>query len=308
MSAATSIEWTEATWNPVRGCSVVSPGCTNCYAMRQAHRHANAGGAYAGLTKLSKGGPVWTGEMRTVPELLDWPLRKRKPLYIFVNSMSDLFHEDVPDEFIRAVFSVMAQAKQHTFQVLTKRAARMRDLLEGWRKAGLTLREGCGVTLPNVWLGVSVEDQRRADERIPLLLETPAAVRWISAEPLLEAINVERYFWHGVHVGEARHRTTPSPLHWVVCGGESGPGARTFDIAWARLLRDQCRAAGVPYFLKQLGCRPISHQDEGYPWAPLFEDDGHGDPTGEWGLDGTSPKGGDPTEWPEDLRVREYPS
>src|SRR4051812_8243950 len=129
MGDKSTIEWTDATWNPVRGCSIVSKGCTNCYAMRQAHRSSGAGGAYEGLTKLTKGGPVWTGEVRPVPELLEQPLKWRRPRRIFVNSMSDLFHEGVPAEFIYDVFSVMAAARQHVFQVLTKRPARMRTLL-----------------------------------------------------------------------------------------------------------------------------------------------------------------------------------
>ena len=247
MGDRSAIEWTDATWNPVRGCAIVSKGCTNCYAMRQAHRSHGAGGAYEGLTKLTKGGPVWTGDIRLVPELLDQPRRWKQPRRIFVNSMSDLFHEGVPDEFIAAVFGVMASTPQHVFQILTKRAERMLRLLSAPPFE----------VLANVWLGVSVEDQIAADTRIPRLLATPAAVRWISAEPLLGTLNLSRY------LGNPLPRPYPfliSPfdevprgLDWVVAGGESGPGARPMHPNWARSLRDQCARARVPFFFKQWG-------------------------------------------------------
>ena len=294
MAERSSIEWTEATWNPVRGCAIVSPGCTNCYAMRQAHRFSGKGKPYFGLTEMSKGGPVWTGSILCDETLLDWPLHRRKPLRIFVNSMSDLFHEDVPDEFITKVFITMALAKRHVFQILTKRPQRMHRYLTEVRVLRFGESTMAAEPLPNVWLGVSVEDQRRADERIPLLLQTPAAVRWISAEPLLGPIDLQAA------------KQGCGVIDWVVVGGESGPGARPFDIAWARSLRDQCRTAGVPYFLKQLGRCPLSDRDEGHPWAQLY--DAAGEPLNQWGLDGTSAKGGDPAEWPADLRVREYPA
>jgi protein gp37 len=233
----TSIEWTDVTWNPVRGCSVVSPGCTNCYAMKFAHRFNTPGrepcvggsldegkapGPYFGLTKLTKGGPVWTGKIRLVPEVLDAPLRWRKPQRIFVNSMSDLFHEDVPDEYVDRCFKVMALARRHTFQILTKRPQRMRRYMESAdeRKILATLGEiqrnggtasraifanldrlrGESVSvwpLPNVWLGVSAEDHERADERIPELLQTPAAVRFVSYEPALGPIDFKRWLRGG---------------------------------------------------------------------------------------------------------------
>lgn len=248
MSAKTSIEWTEATWNPVRGCSIVSPGCKHCYAMRQAHRHAGRGGAYEGLTRMAKRGPVWTGKVRTVPALLKAPLGWRAPRRIFVDSMSDLFHESVPDDFVADVFAVMAQAERHTFQILTKRAERMQQLL-----AHDLPYEGPVWPLPNVWIGVSVEDQERADQRIPLLLKTPAAVRWISAEPLLGPVNLRPAWLHGVYA----HRDTIRVLDWVVVGGESGPKARPMHPAWARSLRDQCAAVRMPFLFKQWGA-----------WAP----------------------------------------
>jgi protein gp37 len=292
MSDASTIELTDATWNPVRGCSRVSTGCERCYAEVFAARFAGPGRPFEGLTRRTPGGPRWTGKIRLVPEALEIPLHWRKPRRVFVNSMSDLFHEDVPDDFIHAVFAVMARSRHHTFQVLTKRPARMRALLSRWQSEGLTMREGCGVTLPNVWLGVSVEDQRAADERIPELLATPAAVRFLSCEPLLGPVNLSKWFGgpgspvrkdnpgptdeprtvRGGHArsepsgsvtghvaepqldpaGAAASRTRPS-ISWVIAGGESGPGARPMHPAWARSLRDQCVAAGVPFFFKQWG-------------------------------------------------------
>ena len=210
----TSIEWTDRTWNPTRGCSVVSPGCHNCYAMKQAHRFSGKGGAYEGLTKLTSSGPRWSGAMRLVPEMLDVPLRRKKPTTWFVNSMSDLFHEGLTDEEVAAVFGVMAACPQHTFQVLTKRAERMRAWFD-WLDDMCSVSGDppravtCGIVaanhgadvdygglshawpIPNVLLGVSVEDQRRADERVPLLLQTPAALRFLSVEPLLGPVVLE---------------------------------------------------------------------------------------------------------------------
>jgi protein gp37 len=208
MGDNSNIEWTDATWNPVRGCALVSAGCTNCYAMRVAHRFSGDSQPYAGLTKLTSHGPVWTGDVTLWPDVLDVPLRWRRPRRIFVNSMSDLFHEDVPEEFIDKVFAVMALSPQHTFQILTKRPVRMRDYLltvqnddkdfNRWSNAGVEITDSpCAVIddadwpLPNVWLGVSVEDQATADERIPLLLQTPAAVRFLSCEPLLGPVDLK---------------------------------------------------------------------------------------------------------------------
>jgi len=250
MADHSAIEWTDATWNPVRGCSLVSAGCTNCYAMRDAHRFSGPGTPYDGLTKLTEHGPVWTGEIRLVPELLDQPLRWEKPRRIFVNSMSDLFHPEVPSEFIAAVFHRMAMAKQHIFQVLTKRPERMFQWCTGKYSFGLG-RTGEPVTLTNVWLGVSVEDQATADERIPILLQTPAAVRWVSAEPLLEPIDLFQVLpFFPLAMPKSKQ---PPSLDWVVVGGESGPGARPMHPAWVRSIRDQCLAARVPFFFKQWG-------------------------------------------------------
>jgi len=207
MSAITKIEWADRSWNCVRGCSIVSPGCRSCYAMKQAHRFSGPGRAYEGLTKLTeRSGPQWTGKVVTVEDALLEPLSWRKPQRVFVNSMSDLFHEDVPDEFIDKVFAVMALAERHTFQILTKRPERMREWFDEngrdavqhtvhypqfdrWRQS-ITLGQW---PLPNVWLGVSAEDQQRADERIPLLLQTPASVRFVSCEPLLGPVDLSRW-------------------------------------------------------------------------------------------------------------------
>ena len=281
MSARTSIEWTDVTWNPIRGCSRVSEGCRNCYAERQAARWTGPGQPYDGLVSEGK----WTGQIRLIWSALDLPLRWRKPRRVFVNSMSDLFHERLPDEIIGRIFDVMAMAEHHTFQVLTKRAARMRDLLARWEaNPGDQPRR---TSFSNIWLGVSVENQATADKRIPLLLQTPAAVRWVSYEPALESVNLWSFLAQGSAV-ELRG------LDWLVVGGESGPGARPFDVAWARSTIAQGRAAGVPVFVKQLGARPVYDLGDGHTYrmrAIRLRDR----------------KGGKPEEWPEDLRVREAP-
>ena len=442
MAGKSNIEWCTDTWNPIRGCSRVSAGCQRCYAERQAIRQI--GGAYAGLIKRTSHGPAWTGEIRTVPDLLDQPLRWAKPRRVFVNSMSDLFHESVPFEFIAAVFSIMAVTTRHTYQVLTKRPERMRSffdwVLDGrsansfdaderimkhwppaipWKASGKNAGAGydnCGPAFPfeNVWLGVSVEDQATADERIPLLLQTPAAVRFVSYEPALGPVDFSRWMrghdadrgtclsggplgrasdrsgrndleargsQSGPLEGRIAHdpvRTTPSrerdgiglpagarddgrqaascasaptcvstlqganpcrtddqsyqrqalgqssgeprnshelgaeaarhkgaraasgtelpALSWVIVGGESGPKARPCDIGWIRSTVEQCEAASVPVFVKQLGPRvtgQIQHPDNegrGVIAARLADR-----------------KGGDMAEWPEALRVREFP-
>jgi len=262
----TAIEWTEQTWNPIVGCTIATPGCTNCYAMKMANRLANnpATPHYAGTVKNVNGKTVWTGKMAMAPErVLTAPLRRRKPTTYFVNSMGDLFHEDVPDEWIDRVFAVMALCPQHTFQCLTKRAKRMQAYMAADRRDQINAIGGLLVQwadmedfvewpLPNVWLGVSVEDQPRADERIPHLLATPAAVRFISAEPLLSAISF-RVPFSGAKVN-ALLGALPAvpPLSWVIAGGESGPDARPMHPDWARSLRDQCEAAVVPFFMKQM--------------------------------------------------------
>lgn len=285
MSDGTKIEWTDATWNPITGCSVKSPGCTNCYAQRLAGTRMKHHWSRKGLTFDTKAGPVWNGETRFNEEWLTQPLQWSKPRMIFVCAHGDLFHESVPDEWIDKVFAVMALCPQHTFQVLTKRSARMRAYFawEGtaddgyWQdrkgainaataslahSLGIKLSDDAALPLPNVWLGVSVEDQTRADERIPDLLATSAAVRWISAEPLLGPVNlteIEHAPAHMIHALWGLKANTDGTasygpkLDWVVAGGESGPNARIMQIEWARSLRDQCAASGTAFMFKQMG-------------------------------------------------------
>lgn len=328
----TAIEWTDATWNPVRGCRRVSPGCESCYAERQAYRFSGPGMPYEGLVRLGKQGPTWTGDAKLFDHMLAAPLKWKKPRRVFVNSMSDLFHESLSNEDIAAVFGVMAACPQHTFQVLTKRAERMREWflwansygpppaagaisrceeqaeLRGALPSGthrsrrlLDERDQHGFRifqpwpLPNVHLGVSVEDQRRADERIPNLLTTPAAVRWISAEPLLEELDLFAFL--GTELRNAALRalgSSPMPgLDWIVVGGESGPDARACSLDWLRGVVDQCRAADVPAFVKQLGGKPFhaaKHDGGTSYFLPI-----------------KNRAGGDMAEWPEQLRVRMWP-
>lgn len=229
----TKIEWTDETWNPVTGCTKVSEGCDHCYAETIAHR-------FAGTKAYPNGFDV---TLR--PERLDQPLRWKRPRKVFVNSMSDLFHKDVPDDYIARVFAVMALAPQHTFQVLTKRPGRMRSLLssEQFESAVFLATEGrFPWPLPNVWLGTSVENQKWADVRIPLLLDTPAAIRFLSCEPLLGPIDL--FAWN-IDRG--------TRVDWVIVGGESGPRARPMHPDWARQLRDDCLTAGIPFHFKQWG-------------------------------------------------------
>lgn len=507
MGDRTKIAWAQASWNPLRGCTRVSAGCQHCYAERVAARFCGEGQPYQGLAKMvtrpdGSREARWTGKVEFVEHMLDQPLRWRRPRRIFVNSMSDLFHESVPDEWIDRVFAVMALAPQHQFQILSKRPTRMREYLSdprtgsrvaalaydaayeqgtgnsisrGARRTGnrcrgsdMALKEeareaeaerrdriseggwcnqlrtsaggisdsvrlpincnddprkedgnrsapgdldehqrtdtvrtddqphqrhqrrqsprqfgagdplgaaqacnrsserqsqsaegqqaskdpaarrrrdshqgfadlwnddqshSCKVSdenegnlcdlqsedlaahltwpLPNVWLGVSVEDQATANERIPLLLDTPAAIRWISAEPLLSLVDISPWLFGGdppcpecpkdidCDCGWQTRRELGQPhLSWIVVGGESGPGARPFDIEWARLLVYQCKTGAVSVFVKQMGSRPIAMKDKGAgpePW-PLVLD---------------SRSGTDPAEWPEDLRIQEYPA
>jgi protein gp37 len=222
---SSKIEWTQATWNPVAGCSVISSGCKHCYAMRLAARLAAMGQEkYAGTTRKFGGRYVWTGQINLAPDALALPRSWARGRMIFVNSMSDLFHAAVPESFITQVFSVMQDCHQHTFQVLTKRPERLAEMARPlpWPQ--------------NVWMGVSIESAEylwRAD----YLRRVPAHVRFLSIEPLLgplEGLNLDG-------------------IHWVIVGGESGPGARPMNIQWVRAIRDQCIAAGVPFFFKQWG-------------------------------------------------------
>lgn len=306
MGDKTGIEWTDATWNPLAGCSIVSPGCTNCYAMKMAHRIEAMSAAqgkethYAGTTKQSKAGAVWTGKINLAPDhILTQPIRWKRPRKIFVNSMSDLFHEDVPDEWIDQVFAVMAMSPQHVFQILTKRPERMRAYMTDPAAPARIYDRVCDMTLEgdadavlvassdllafapagphvilgvwplsNVWLGVSVEDQRRADGRIPLLLDTPAAVRFLSMEPLLGPVDLSSIDIDGESgVTPLRPWTADelsemwgdeiehgqAAIDWVIVGGESGPSARPMHPDWVRSIRDQCKAADVAFLFKQWG-------------------------------------------------------
>ncbi len=324
MSVASSgINWCDATWNPIRGCSRVSAGCVNCYAESVAYRFSGPGQPYEGLARKVNGHAAWTGAVRFVEKDLDWPLRRRKPSRIFVNSMSDLFHERVTDEQIAAVFGTMAAARRHTFLVLTKRPERMRawfdwiadeaarnapadpanpwwPVLECAKRAPFrgesSVRApfgGQSWPLPNVHIGVSVEDQATANERIPLLLETPAAVRWASAEPLLGPINLSRRLRAAATKeacstgGCAKCQT----LNWVVVGGESGPRARSCDVGWVRSIVEQCSDAGTPVWVKQLGARPeASSPSDCHDILSMRHRSGE-----------------EMSEWPDDLRVRELP-
>lgn len=315
MADQSKIEWTDSTWQIVTGCSVVSPACTNCYAMRLAGTRLRNHPSRVGLTVDSKAGPVWTGEVRFNEQWLLQPLQWKKPRRIFVAAHGDLFHDGVQDEWLDKIFAVMALCPQHTFQVLTKRPKRMRayitapDRHKAWTREILRTpgkpRHHGGVTdtwwprfSRHIWLGVTAEDQQRADERIPELLATPAAVRWISVEPMLGAIDLTRlpapgksfeghhlekviggsvtcsrqhdalrgiigWVGGGCTAEELKDEETPR-LDWVVCGGESGPGSRPLHPEWARDLRDQCKAAGVAFHFKQWGAfKPISEMADG---------------------------------------------
>lgn len=297
MGDNTSIEWADRTWNPLLGCERVSPGCDSCYAIntatiRAGNPHPKVAAAFAGLTERRDGRMDWTGRINLLPERLTQPLTWRKPQKVFVNSQSDLFHKDVPMAFIHKVFAVMAATPQHTYQLLTKRPGRMRALLRDECRCGNGHQPGVHFKsaiewvatpgnpkhvpglqpglfskinwpLPNVWVGVSVEDQKRADLRIPALLQTPAAVRWISAEPLLGPLSLRGWIEHT----PAEEGGYPAYLDWVVVGGESGSAARPMHPDWPRQIRDQCTAADVPYFFKQWGAyRPGGHPAQPATW------------------------------------------
>lgn len=307
-----AIEWTDVTWNPTVGCTRVSPGCENCYAEKVAHRGMSP--QHKGLTVLGKQGVRWNGEINLVPSALEKPFHWRKPRKVFVDSMSDLFHPGVPFEYIAIVFGVMAACPQHTFQVLTKRPARMVEFFE-WLPQHFTAprhvpsyvtqsleeliasAQWVDWPLANVWLGVSVEDQQRADERIPLLLECPAAVRFLSCEPLLGPVEIGLAGTLPGYLTGSAYAPVSAWLHWVIVGGESGQGARLCDMEWLESIVDECTASGVPVFVKQLGARPGI-----FPGDPV---------TGYEGIaqmlnlrDG---KGGDISEFPSRLQIRQFP-
>lgn len=225
--AETSIEWTDATWNPVAGCTVLTAGCTNCYAMRMAARLDAMGvEKYAGLTRKSGTRAVWIGKIRVDEKSLSVPKLWSKPRKVFVNSMSDLFHDDVPVKFIRQVWDVMQETPRHTYQILTKRPERMASVLNSSDFA----------VLPNVWLGTSVEDGRVL-HRLDALRNVPAAVRFVSLEPLIGS----------VAAGDL------TGIHWAIVGGESGPRARSMDPAWVDEIEAMCRRSGTAFFFKQWG-------------------------------------------------------
>jgi protein gp37 len=267
MGDKTGISWTMATWNPIVGCSILSPGCKNCYAMKMAARLEKMGAAkYAGLTSVINGKPVWNGTIRMDEKSLDQPIRWKRPRVIFVNSMSDLFHEDLPEGAVFRIIDIMVQADWHKFQVLTKRTRRMVELLAAWCASR-------GKDLPDhiAW-GTTVEDQARADERIPELAKVPGKIRFISCEPLIGPLDLSAL----------------PKIEWVIVGGESAaPGddlaaIREFDPAWAEVLAAYCIANGILFFFKQFGSKPkgIMLKDK---------------------------KGGDVTEFPANLVVRQVP-
>lgn len=326
MGASTKIQWADATWNPFNGCSRKSAGCKNCYAEKFAARFSKPGLRYEGLINERK---QWTGVIRLAEDKLFDPLTWRKPKRIFVNSMSDLFHADVPELWIDRVFAVMALAPHHTFLVLTKRPERMLQYMNAknvrnriwntawnisdWSKTEPGSPADAAIAraiiahsspkheepwpLPNCHLGVSVEDQESADERIPLLLDTPAAIRWVSYEPALGPVNFWTSYTETGPAGTPRSFWQSAgwieKLDWIVCGGESGPGARRFDPAWARAVVKQCKAAGVACFVKQMGsqCLPDLLEWRDHCWASFAG----------------GRKGDDPAQWPEELRVQEFP-
>jgi len=318
----TSIEWTHRpqtggpkggfTWNPIRAqrsrqladgadqkwggstgtfCTRISPGCKNCYASTINKRFGT--GAEYTVPNLAN------HEFFIDPRILDEPVHRKKPATIFVGDMFDLFHEAIPSELIEEVFLAIVAAKQHTFQILTKRAERM----QRWVSACMYRPH------PHIWFGVSVENQACADERIPLLLETPAAVRFLSVEPLLEAVSLKalpsRYAddehpmlvnrpllrldaLRGLHYcGTGEFGPMGTKIDWVIAGGESGPGARPFNTAWAESILEQCEEANVPFFMKQLGSNVIQGGERRRK---------------------KDRKGGDWHEWPHELRVREFPA
>lgn len=394
MSTNSSIEWTDTTWNPVVGCRAYSPGCANCYAETMSVRLAGmaTAGTAAGknpgrkahyLNVVNNGG--WRGNVELVPEAMTDPFKWRKPRRVFVNSMSDLFYGDdrdrracesmgipfqpVPFDFIDRVFAVMALTPQHTFQVLTKRPARMAEYLRGndrwvyvcnavWQmeKEATDQRFADHANrvqwqlenyelwpLPGVWLGTSIENQQTADERIPHLLRCPAAVRFLSCEPLLGAVDLteidtgrkwpfksETSKLDALRGFASSQRDEPNPksisrdgqiiehercrfvdtekeaVKWVIVGGESGPGARPCNVEWIRNLIGQCKAAGVACFVKQLGSHVVTPHSTGNALADAIARK-HGINLIEEHWKPNDRKGGDPAEWPENMRVREMP-
>jgi protein gp37 len=278
MGDKTGIRWTDHMWNPTTGCTKVSLGCKNCYAERMAKRLAGRIGYPEAPHQF---------DLTLHPERLDLPLHWKKPSMIFVDSMSDLFHDDIDDKFIDSVFVIMKMAWRHTFQILTKRPKRMYEYLTRWTVGGWSTREiikhnaisKYGPTstsenivwpLRNLWLGVSCENQATADERIPWLLKTPAVVRFVSCEPMLERIDLFKAAGCDAKINQAPNFSwVGSGISWVICGGESGPRHRPhppyIDV---RYLKDQCVRTGVPFFLKQMWSKKMPELD-GHVWAEM---------------------------------------
>jgi len=351
VGSKTSISWTDSTWSPVRGCTRVSSGCTSCYAERLAARFSDPGLWGHGFARRTPDGGRWTGKVELVESQLEIPLHWRKPRRVFVDSLSDTFHEALSFDDVGRIFAAMAMCPQHCFQVLTKRPTRMLEYMEflvaGKRalaaKATTILNSIVGGLLvqgsisdpsgkppyrppANIWLGVSVEDQETADERIPLLLATPAAKRFVSFEPGLGPIDFKleseaskkdrRTDAYQKFAVQARAKP-PSmvvpdaylpTLDLIIVGGESGPGARPFDVEWARSTIRQCKAAGVACFVKQAGANVrtsgMSGPGEHWPDGTIRVDSGEGD----FRIELVDKKGGNMEEWPPDLRVREMPT
>ncbi|MGB3208299.1 MAG: phage Gp37/Gp68 family protein [Crinalium sp.] len=296
--AITDIEWTRRVWNPTTGCTKVSPGCKNCYAEAIAHR-------FWGERKFS--------DVQFHENRLETPLSWKKPTKIFVDSMSDLFHDDVTDEQLDRVFAVMALARHHTFQILTKRPERMmeysRTAKQRIRMAAVDLGrrlnrdiqvfESCewDYPLPNVWLGVSVENQRCANERIPLLRHTLAAIKFLSCEPLLEKVsilNLDEKVYESTQKYRSEKIEMIAPtefINWIIVGGESGSKARPCEVEWVQSLVQECQQALVPVFVKQLGSNSVVCDSASTQSKQKLK----------------SRKGGNFDEFPEDLKIREFP-
>ncbi|WP_027185577.1 phage Gp37/Gp68 family protein [Desulfovibrio inopinatus] len=325
MADNTKINWADATWNPIIGCSKISPACDNCYAERTACRLAQnpkTADTYSQVVGCTS--KAWNGKTAFVESALEIPLHWKRPRRIFVGSMTDIFHPTVQDEWLDHVFAVMALCPQHTFMVLTKRPEGMREYVEQGEKrnwaehlsdvamdithneeaecqvynsinGNLVGKMNVGWPMRNVWLGVTVENQQMADYRIPILLNTPAAVRFVSCEPLLGKVNLHRYMmltednqdiehfdrhgwaydsWSGGFWGTHDSTYSPEPgLHWAICGGESGPNARPMHPDWVRSLRDQCGAANVPFWFKQWGEWTCTYdRDDDPDWRNLPKD------------------------------------
>lgn len=349
----TNIEWADHTWNPTRGCSlalmpgpegkpVLREGCRNCYAKALAARFSGPGLAYEGFAMWQGGAPHWTGRVEVVESKVEDPLKWKEPARIFVDSMSDIFHEKLQDLEIIEIIAVMAMAHWHTFQVLTKRPDRMQRLLSDWQfweavMAAVTFLQadwngrhrpsqqlaiaGFEVPLKNVWWGASIEDRASAAYVIPFLLKTPSYVRWLSCEPLLEDVGLSDYLWGpdepcsdcpkdadcGCGFMTRAELGLPT-IDWAVIGLESGKDARPGDPAWIRTGVKDCIAAKLPVFVKQLGAVVVSNgitgPSEHWPTGTQKTDNG----TGKWHFHLKDKKGGDMAEWPEDLRVRQYPA